>query len=1065
MTERSFELQRFFFGKFKPDQAKPAILARTEGITSEQIAECLQIGRLDLPPASQIGEQMPSSVGVFRGTAAIHILTVAAINRVGLPQVLYLIIEPAAMSWLGGNLQPFKGIFFAEMPIFESMRNLAPLKLDDPKPLEEELESETLQNLLLYCQDNMKVVEGLLTALINGQDIDVLNAPPNLEQRLYFVEGLMAMLPLPARPTITFATSVNKPDNTTAQIRFLAPNVAASSPVTFDWQTNILTSPNFERHDYARFVTSQLRLDPSLVVQHTRNLSRTASWRAIRRDTLSNALLWISRRARVDSAVQAGQPADHSMVTRILREDPTLTDELRVVYSKHLLTMAFITKEWATTDVLPEIAHAHADVAKAVLTQLREKAQSSRAIDVYDLIEYWFNNVSAASALPWHTVAHLAAIQHLKNCIENRDLAELLKFIYRLTSANTFLKVSDIAEQVVDILRPGAHRGEAIAMALFTFGAEHLAGGPFQALLHDKEMVEKLPERLRKAIEHLQPEPSPIKPLPDLLAKAVHQVPSQHQVVALVRLIETAMFLQRFWLIGERELRILVTLSDQHLRERFAHVLRHVADEFSQPERLAALPPPAFEVLPRLYFMVGEVDAGMHILEYLQNDLLTVERLSLVSDLVGNIFLKMNLEPEHMLTVLAGFDGTQMRPEPRLRAYYATLVRLNWDKRLDILLIQIARALQGDPRLVRVLGTENTIRVLQTLAERENAIEALRLAEALVRYALSIGSAGAPLLAEAWKHLQWNPEVKLSSLELLRRYIRAIDPDRSQTLPAYFADNISADFGEPLKATRLMRIIMGDKNLFQFSEMLVVTQAFLFDLAVTYHEGKVYPPIFRLRHDLDSMPGTLTEEERQILIRNLSEIARLILEIGKYKIQGRASDRTSPSSFRSLLREARETPPITPNDFLTWFGLQFSDTMVTELGLERKEAAHIFGARSVVMLYQETLMIYQLLYRLSVAFPKEQPPIYELEHLKAEIDSLWKQIPFHEQQRIQSTLGITPQQIALLISYIADRCDAKALGERGVGKQLEQGKRQPQNEIEALRFINGYFARKHTHER
>lgn len=1062
VTERSFEIQRFFFGKFKAEQAKPSILARTEGLSGEQVADSLLVGRLDLPPATQISEAMPTAVGVFRGTVAVHVLTIAGINEQGLPQILYLLIEPAAMSWLGGNLQPFKGLFFADMPRFDEVRSLPPLTLDDPKPADDDAQTDALQNLLLYCQDNMKSVEGLLTALIGGQDIAIINAPTDLEKRLLFVDGLVSMLPLPARPTITFATSVSKPDATTAQIRFLAPGVLPKSGVVFDWHGGVLAPSKFERHDYAAFIISQLRLDPSLVVSHTRDLARTASWRAIRRDTLSRALHWVSRRARVDSAVQAGQPADRVVVTGILREDPTITDELRVVYSKHLLTMTFITKEWPTADILPDIAHGHADVAKAILAEVRQKAESASALEAYDLIEHWLVNIPSAKSLPWHNLAHQAALQHLKNSIQNRDLAELLKFVYRMTAADAALQISEIAEKVVDLLRPGAHRGEPMAMALFVFGAEYLTGGSFQTMLHDQELVAKLPDRLRKAIAHLQPEASPIKPLPDLVAKAVSNVPLQYQVIALLRLIETALFLQRYWLIGDRELKILVQLSDRPALERFAHVLRHVADEFTRPERLSTLSPAAFEALPRLYFMIGEIDAGMHTLEFLQNDLLTVERLSAMNDLVSNIFLRMDLEPEQMLAVLAGFDGTKMRSEPRLRAYYAALVKSNWDKRLDILPLQLARALQGDPRLVRVLGVENTIRVLQAIAEQENAVEALRLADALVRYAVELGNTGAAVLVAAWKHLQWNEDVKQAALELLRRYIRVLDPDRSQSLPVYFAEKIGPEFGAPLQATRLVRIVTGGKNFTQVAEMITATQTLLLDLAITYHEGKVLPPLFRLRHDLDSMPGGVSEEEREITARNLSEIARLILEIGSQKTRRMKSDSTSPSSFRSLLREARDVPPKTPNDFLTWVGVQFADTLVTDLGLQRKEAAHILGARSVIMLYQETLMIYQLLYRLSLAFPAENPPAYELPHLKADIDSLWKGIPLYEQQRIQPTIGIATQQIALLITYIAERCDAKALADRGIGKQLEQGKRQPQNEIEALRFISGYFARKHT---
>ena len=135
---------------------------------------------------------------------------------------------------------------------------------------------------------------------------------------------------------------------------------------------------------------------------------------------------------------------------------------------------------------------------------------------------------------------------------------------------------------------------------------------------------------------------------------------------------------------------------------------------------------------------------------------------------------------------------------------------------------------------------------------------------------------------------------------------------------------------------------------------------------------------------------------------------------------------------------------------------------MTELGLERKEAAHLFGNRSISVLYQETLWAYQLLYRLSIAFPEVNPPNFDLSALKFEIDSLWKMVPPQYQKRILSVYAEDTQKLGLLLTYIAEKNkNAKAFTDRGVGKQLEEGKRQPQNELEALRFVSGYFARKH----
>lgn len=1060
MSERKFALQRFYFGVFTSDQ-KPTILARTADLTGDQVAEVLQIARIEPPPAATDGSKMPAAVGLFRGEVARYVFAVARINADGLPQILYLLIDSVPMSWLGGNLQPFKGLAFSEMPAFTKPTGIRPLSLDDPHPADADMEYDAVQSLLLGCQDKMKVVEGLLAAFIQDKTVAIVNAPTDLEQRLQFVEGLTSLVPLPARVIATFATNVSRQETSTAQIQFLAPGVKPQSDVVFDWETAALTPTKIERHDYARYMVSQLRLDPESALQQTREFSRTTSWRAIRRDNLSSALHWVARRARVDSAVKSGLAADRETVAAVLREDPTLTEELRIAYTRHLLSVTLALEEWDTADIIPGIAAGHEPVAKAVVEQLKETATGKDAIDVYHLLNHWIRNVDDAKSLPWYQLSHTVILNHLDHLLSERNLKAIVAFVYELIHAGEDLKVEEVAPRIAAFILPGAHQVESLAQAYLVFAAQYMVAGSFQDILADETLVGNLPDRQQKAIRYLQPEESSVKPLPNILTRAVENVPPAYRVIVLLRLIETALYLHRSWLIGERDLSVVADLAKMGMLERYEYIVRHVADEFSAPERLKAMNSSVMQVLPQLYFTVGEIDAGVRLLEHLQNQVFTVENLTQLTDLMSTIFLKISLPPEKILNVLAGFDGSKLRPEARVRAYFAALVNQNWNPQMDVVARQVVAMLHSDARLIHLIGADNVIRLLKFHTDRQDSKEALRIAGAMVKYAVQIGDKGPPMLADGWKLLTWNNDIQNQAKELLRQYIRMIDPDRSLRLPQYFAREISPDYRDTLDATRLMRIITGGRNFLQFAEMIRFTHGLLLDLAITYHEGKDRPPTFRIRQDLQSMTGNVSEEERQVMASNLFEIARLIVAMGTQESRQNSSDRPRALSFRSVLREAREVAPTTPGEFLAWFGLNFSDTFVTELGLERKEAAHIFGNRSISMLYQETLQIYQLLYRMALAFPIENPPTFKLDALKEEIESLWEQVPYQHQQRLLSLYAEATQQIGLLLVYITGNVTGKPLADRGNGKQLEEGKRQPLNEIEALRFISGYFARKH----
>lgn len=1072
MSDNHFQLQRYYFGLLQGQaDAKPAILARTPDIRAEHVTEALRVGRLE--PPSVVSEAMPASMGLFRGDSVDYILTIAQINEAGNPQLLYIPLEMALIRQLGGNLNPFMALAHNPMPLFsETRHNLTPFALDDPHPLEKNEQLETIEALLLYCQDNMKIVDGILTALVEGRNIAIINAPLSLDERIKFVEGLTTLLPPPARGIITLATHVTKPDQSTAQIKYIYGTVPPADHVIFNWEANTLTPDNLKRHDYARFVVSQLRLDPEQAIEHTERLARTASWRAIRKDNLATALHWVSRRAKVDSAVQAGQPADRETVADILRSDPTLTDELRVVYSKHLVSFSLALNEWKTTDSIPAIAAGHRDVAEGISLQLREMITQEHAVEVYNLIEHWLVEVPDSHSLPWQSLLHLAATTYIQKLIATKNAPELVKFLYRMCNVRPILQIDKIADTVMSYVRPIAAAVSQLAQAVFIFAADHLPAGGFQDLVSEINFVKRLPVPLQQAIVFLQPEVNPsLKPPAQVLSRAVATIPPDYQILVMVRLIEVALYLRRGDLISERELQTLIRLPDTPLAERFGYVIRYLVEEFSQLDRIKPLSPTSLVLLPQLYFLIGNTSEGIKLLEFYQNSLFTVERLNLFSELLEQVFLKAKFPQAQMLAALAAFEGSQIRPEVRVRAYSAALINQNWVIKMEPVALELTKMIVADYRVIPIITIKHTLRLLKFHVDHLNMPSAIKLGDALVMIAARIGAEGPPLLVTIWQVLTAKvTEARPAILELLRRYVRLLPPEESIGLPKYFSEQIEAEVGEALKATRLVRVITGGRNFLQLAEVLHLAKALLRDLAITYQDSKERPPLHRLRRDLDAMAGGVNEVERQNLSNNIDEITHLVYVLGtqqspalKKTGANKAPTRVSSksTSVRSILKEARSLTPQTAIEFLSWLGLCFTDSFVLDLNLEREEASHVLGVRSATMFYRETFEIRELLHNLFEAFPDDDPPVFSADTLRSEIDSLWATIDLYNQRRIQADLAQDSQELSLLLRIVAARATDRILNDRGLGKQLESGKRLPDNELEALRWISGYFARKH----
>jgi hypothetical protein len=85
--------------------------------------------------------------------------------------------------------------------------------------------------------------------------------------------------------------------------------------------------------------------------------------------------------------------------------------------------------------------------------------------------------------------------------------------------------------------------------------------------------------------------------------------------------------------------------------------------------------------------------------------------------------------------------------------------------------------------------------------------------------------------------------------------------------------------------------------------------------------------------------------------------------------------------------------------------------------------------------------------------------------LAGELDSLWQTLSLYNQRKIQDQFAQDCQYLAEVIGIMSDRTKARILSDSGLGRELETGQRQPRSALEAMRWINGYFARKHIRTR
>lgn len=1057
MTDRlpTLELERLTlaFSNLNTEGKTPVmrVLGRTTGIQPAHVVECRRVAPLSPPPPATNGPKAVS-LGLFRGETIDYIIAKAANGPDNLQVVQYLLAPAQTLRMMGGNLRIFAA--FAAEPIGPGQN--APYSLIGQSAPSAEVQIDDLQAILDFCNGSVRIVGGLLAALVQGWGLSVLNAPPGLIDRLRFVQGLLTLLPPPARVAITFATLVQDGQQTNTQIKFLAQPETLERHVRYDWQSSELLDPTPE-DTYTRFIISQLRLDPSVVVEKTAQLARIAVWRAMRRENMAVALGWSSRRLTIDDLVISGQPVDSALVAGVLREDPTLPDDMRTRYVRHLLALALANGDVSNTEVIPPLAAQNPDIGRAVLEQLQTASAGEQADNVYRLVEHWIAQ-GGPEAARWRPVLASAAAARV-NALLGGPGEQLLEFLQGFLDAQSDRYDSQMIAQILAPTRRAASQDPAVARMVALIGAAHLPIGMWQRVVADPGLLSRLPASVRNTIPFLQPN-GPRNPPPGLLPHTAASFESAYEALVLARFAEWAFFARRLDLFDIETLRGLVRAALSPYGDRLDALAEPLVIDLSIIDRLREMPDQARRSLIALCLARGRNDLAVGQIALYAAKLYPVNQSDALADLVGTTFVETPLSVEAVISALQAIHAAQLPAIIRARAHLGALERHDWAVSLLPIARQLCMLIASEPRLIAAVGVNPAMRLLRLMAEQREVQDSVRLAGALVNYTLTFNEHRPDLLDMIYGLLNWNPDVSAIALQLLRDYLRRAATEHATQLPRQLGEKYGENVRRVLDSTYRLRQMLGEGD---FGDMALEVQAglLLMDMAV-YYEGREIPPIFKLRRSLESMPGGLTDIERRRLADNLALMVEQIMKL--YQRHQNRNGRRSKAEMevRKAGLYSAKIPPATGIEALTWLSAHFGEGRIYALRLDREAPALFLSPRSVNMLLQETDRTVRLLSGLLDAFPESGGLDLEIMAFVTEVEGRWGNVTLFRQREIQKPFAENMNLLAQTLQYVGEKANERNLRMDGPGRQLYIGKAQPRSVLEALRWMSGYFAGQHT---
>ncbi len=1056
---QTFQLERFSL-MIPAQAAAPAsghLISRTAGIRPEHVIEARRIATLTPQRAATPLAPPPVTLGLFRSDTVDYVAAKALPTSDGSTAIQYLIVPFAVLRALGGNLRVLEG--FAREPFPPPNEALTPFVIANPQPPTADQQTDDLLALLGYCRNNIRTVSGLLAGMVQGLGVIITNAPASLRDRLTFVQGLLCMLPAPVRAAVTFATHSPEPAQTHAQIKFTpALSELPDQHVIFDWRTQTLSGQPAE-DAYTKFMRAQLQLDTSLVIEQTEKLARTATWRAMRRETMASALAWASKRAALDELVLQRQPADRAMVAAVLREDPTLSDELRVAYCGHLLSLSLALGDYSHTEMIPALASQSKEIADTVYEQLWSAASGERAMDVYHLVSRWLAEAPHGADLSrWRPLLAMAANARA-NLLLSAPPREFAAFLEQFTAATSGVPMEQVAAQLITLARRRANENAETARAVFLLAAYYLSLGNVQRLVADTAFVAQLPPNLRAIFPHLRadaPKPAP----PMVLARAAEALGEAHQPVVIGRLTDWALSVQRSDLIDTDALFGLVKLATSPFAGRFDQVIQNVVDDLGSLNALRGMSVEGHSSLITLNLARGRYYEAVEQITLCNDMIYQGARQEQIAEVVQITFRDAPISTPELLTALAALQHSTLKPVLRARADLGALEGRNWEAAMQPVTDRLSALFYNDPRLIAVIGVEPAIRLLQTAAERKDAVESLRMANALASYALTFGdqdSRTAELVSRAYALLDWSPEVREAGLEIVRDYIRRTTPDQAAKVPQLVGSRHGEATYKALEATYRVRLVTSGADFGVFAEQSQIAAMLLTDIAAYYENEREAPNIPKLRRNIEVMSGGLSEAERRRLAENAILISDSLLKLYQRHQKRFARRSRQELEARQAALARSEAVPQSGIEMLQWLGARLGEGRTYVLRLQREATNYLFGTRSLNMLLRESALVVPLLNGLLAALPEESAAESDLNALCSEVDSLWQAVPAARQRELQPTLAPSLQHAATAILKLGEKANERALQDANRRRQLITGRTPPRNALEMFFWLSGYF--------
>jgi hypothetical protein len=1033
-----YPLEHFYYGQTNRD-SQPRLLAASQGVPPELAAAAVE--RAAPSPLPD-----PGTWALVRGNRQLPFLLVHSRLGISGQTIAHYILMPSdVLRAMGGNLRALLPSVQAELPAESTKLHM--LEISPPAPESTEQQIEDILDLMTTTQNRMEVMESLLAAIVRGVQIIIQGAPNELNQRIHFISGILALLPPSVRYAVTFATHSTRTPDIDVQIRFYSDEPAPRDTLVYNWKHGTLTGQQVE-DDYSRFVMSQLRLDTSLVIERTRALTPMTGWRMRQGDRLGDALAYGSHRQKLDTALLNNQPVDKDEVAKVLREDPTLDDALRIAYGRHLLTFSLAMDDIQHADPIIDFISASPELESAAFQQMFDALNDKQAGTVYKLIARWMAGTRMSDTERWVSLAHRAAVTHVDHLAANQSIDLLNAFLVYLIQAVPTLHIERIIGRLVEKMLPLTPQDAGLAENVFLLAVAHMDTQRFKRLLEMKPFIGQLQPQVTQALKYLNGVEVG-QPPQNVLGNAARTFGEQWEPLVLVRFAELARLIGRFDLLDEKALQNVVQVAASPLMPAHYEQLGVISERPAESD-LPVIGAKNARYLLQIRLALGDYAglAGQMIQQsanLYRGDLQT-EYIRVVE----RVFAETPISAAKAEQAVEEIGKYGIKSAPLVMAAIGALQNRAAAPELDRLADRIEGMLAAEPQLLSVIPGESILSLLRFHVQKGNASSAQNVADLISLAAAHHSDHGLQITAQMYRLMAENRATRAAALNLLRVFVRQAEDRAARQAVAYYGRELGSNVRSALEATYLVKQVLNGSDLAAYAASVQRIVAFLQDAAAAYNERST-PTTDDLTLRLNTMRDTLLREERRIFTRALMAMMKGIVTLQQQQRSSR-----SPDVSRLLNASA---DPTTALDVLRVIAGYFSEGKRVDLKL-RASLPTPLGERTRKFLRDEIMAGSEVVSNLLRAVPADARLEVKADHIRGAVESLYQNLSPDAKREVGRILGSDLQKLTALIELIGEKGDPKAVEEGGLGDRIDEGRHRPRSALEYMRFLYGYHLTK-----